>query len=56
MKRIKDRPMTPLLAKQLKTQKKRITEAGIFAMLGKMIITTKGTFYSQRFARKEEVL
>lgn len=56
MKRIKDRPMTPLLAKQLKIQKKRITDAGIDAMLGKMIITTNGTFYSQRFVIKEEVL
>lgn len=44
--------MTPLLASQLITQEKRLKDAGLFAFLGKYVLTTIGTYLSDRFKTK----
>lgn len=52
MKRIKDRPLTPLLIKQLKDQEERIQSAGLQAWLGyKGFNGEEGSYFSQRFKR-----
>lgn len=58
MKRIKDRPMTDTLLKQLIQQKHRLNDCSKNAFLPftRMYASPAGTFYSQRFVRKEEVL
>ena len=47
MKRL-HRKMTPLLKKQLKEQERRLSECGMIAFLGKIVLTTKGTLFSNR--------
>jgi len=58
MKRIKHRPMNSLLEAQIKLQEKRIHEASVdaFTSLKRPIGYPLGSFYSDRFIPKQEVL
>lgn len=51
MKRIKDRPMTPLLKLQQEEQVRRIKLCGIVARTShiRQSANSEGTFYSERF-------
>lgn len=58
MKRIKYRPMTPLLSAQIKLQEERIHLAAVdaFTSLKRPIGYPLASFYSDRFIPKSEVL
>lgn len=52
MKTYKQTKMYPALEARIKTQEQRITNCGIDAMLGKYVLTDRGTYFSTKFKRQ----